>query len=213
MIWFDIEQNSELWLMARMGKATGSNFGTFMANYGKAFGDPAKRYALQLALERVTGQRAEFSFKSDDMERGHVQEPVARMLYEDTQFVEVTNGGFFDWKTYGDSPDGLIGKDGVLEIKSVTAGVHYDTYKRGSFDPAYRWQLVGHLDCTKRDWVDFASYCSDFPEAGQLIVYRQDRDDFKEELLQLAERRAEFLELVDKLTHNIPEVGCYGTRS
>lgn len=212
MIWFDIEQNSDLWLAARLGKATGSNFGTFMANYGKAFGDPAKRYALQLALERVTGQKAEFSFKSDDMERGHIQEPVARMLYEDAQFVEVTNGGFFDCGTYGDSPDGLIGKHGVLEIKSVTAAVHWATIERGSFDPAYRWQLVGHLDCSGREWVDFASYCSDFPDDGQLIVYRQDRDDFKTELLQLVERRAEFLALVDALTNTIRGMG-YGTRS
>lgn len=212
MGWHDVEQNSEEWFALRVGKATASSFGKFMANYGKAFGDPAKRYALQLALERITGLKAEFSFQSDDMERGHVQEPVARELYESAQFVTVTNGGFFDCGAYGDSPDGLVGKDGVLEIKSVTAGVHYDTLKRESFDPAYRWQLVGHLDCSGRDWVDFASYCSDFPEPAQLIVYRQDRDDFKEELLQLAERRAEFLELVNKLQSHVQEV-AYGARS
>jgi len=203
MKWHDVAQNSEEWFALRIGKATASNNATFMANYGKAFGDPAKRYALQLALERVTGQKAEFSFKSDDMERGHIQEPVARMLYEEAQFVEVTNGGFFDCGTHGDSPDGLIGKHGVLEIKSVTAAVHWATVERGSFDPAYRWQLVGHLDCSGREWVDFVSYCSDFPEDGQLVVYRQDRDDFKTELLQLAERRAEFLQLVDTITNNI----------
>lgn len=204
MAWHDVAQNTEEWLALRIGKATASQFGTFMANLGKAFGDPAKRYALQLALERITGQRAEFSFQSDHLERGHVQEPVARMLYEDAQFVEVSNGGFFDCTTYGDSPDGLIGLHGVLEIKSVTAGVHWDTMRRGSFDPSYRWQLVGHLDCSGRDWVDFVSYCSDFPPAGQLVIYRQDRDDFKEELIQLAERRAEFLVLVDHITLNIP---------
>jgi len=204
MRWHDVAQNSEDWFSLRVGKATGSNFGKFMANFGKAFGDPAKRYALQLALERVTGLKAEFSFQSDDMERGHIQEPVARMLYEDAQFIEVTNGGFFDCGTYGDSPDGLVGVDGVLEIKSVTAAVHWATIERGSFDPAYRWQLVGHLDCSARDWVDFASYCSDFPPAGQLVIYRQDRDDFKDELRQLAERRAEFLELVETITHCIP---------
>lgn len=204
MGWHDVAQNTDEWLALRIGKATGSNFGCFMANLGKAFGDPAKRYALQLALERITGQRAEHSFQSDHTERGHIQEPVARALYEDAQFVTVTNGGFFDCTTYGDSPDGLVGPHGVLEIKSVTAGVHWDTMRRGSFDPAYRWQLVGHLDCSGRDWVDFASYCSDFPPAGQLVIYRQDRDDFKEELIQLAERRAEFLALVDTITLNIP---------
>lgn len=204
-LWHDIEQNTEVWQALRTGKATASNFACFMANDGKAFGEPAKKYALQLALEQLTGRKAEFGFKNADTDRGHEQEPVARMLYEDERFVEVTNGGFYDCGEYGDSPDGLIGSDGIIEIKSVIASVHYDTLRRGSFDPAYRWQLVGHLDCSGRDWVDFVSYCSDFPESGQLIVYRQDRDDFKDELPRLAERRAQFLELVAQVKKSIEE--------
>lgn len=204
-LWHDIEQNTEVWQALRTGKATASNFSCFMANDGKAFGEPAKKYALQLALEQLTGRKAEFGFKNADTDRGHEQEPVARMLYEDERFVEVTNGGFYDCGEYGDSPDGLIGSDGVIEIKSVIASVHYDTLRRGSFDPSYRWQLVGHLDCSGRDWVDFVSYCSDFPESGQLIVYRQDRDDFKEELPRLIERRAQFLELVAQVKKTIEE--------
>lgn len=204
-LWHDIEQNTEVWQALRTGKATASNFACFMANDGKAFGEPAKKYALQLALERLTGRKAEFGFKNADTDRGHEQEPVARMLYEDERFVEVTNGGFYDCGEYGDSPDGLIGDDGVIEIKSVIASVHYDTLRRGSFDPSYRWQLVGHLDCSGRDWVDFVSYCSDFPESGQLIVYRQDRDNFKDELPRLAERRAQFLELVAQVKKSIEE--------
>lgn len=204
-LWHDIEQNTEVWQALRTGKATASNFACFMANDGKAFGEPAKKYALQLALEQLTGRKAEFGFKNADTDRGHEQEPVARMLYEDERFVEVTNGGFYDCGEYGDSPDGLIGDDGVIEIKSVIASVHYDTLRRGSFDPSYRWQLVGHLDCSGRDWVDFVSYCSDFPESGQLIVYRQDRDDFKDELPRLTERRAQFLELVAQVKKSIEE--------
>lgn len=203
-VWHDVPQNAEAWQALRLGKATASNFGCIMANDGAAFGEPAKKYALQLALELATGRKAEFSFSTDHMERGHEQEPVARMLYEDAEFVDVTNGGFFDCGDHGDSPDGLIQHDGVIEIKSVTAAVHYATLKRGSFDPAYRWQLVGHLDCTGRDWVDFVSFCSEFPEASQLIVYRQTRDDFKDELKRLEDRRAKFLELVQTTLASIP---------
>lgn len=205
MQWHDVEQNTDEWMALRCGKATASNFACFMANDGAAFGDPAKRYALQIALERITGKKAEFSFRNDDMDRGIAQEPVARMMYEDQEFVTVDNGGFFDCGEYGDSPDGLVMHDGIIEIKSVIASVHYATMKRKSFDPSYRWQLVGHLDCTGRDWVDFISYCADFPESSQLIVYRQDRDDFKEELKRLADRREQFISMVHETMRNIPQ--------
>lgn len=205
MIFHDVKQNSDEWFALRLGKATGSNFGTFMANYGKAFGDPAKRYALQLALELDTGRKSEYSFSNEHTERGHEQEPIARMLYEQERFCEISNGGFFDWNTYGDSPDGLVGKDGGVEIKCVIASTHYATLTRGSYDPAYFWQLVGHLDCTKRDWFDFVSYCADFHEDRQLLTYRIYRDEVTKELEMLRQRRADFLGLVQQTLHTMRE--------
>lgn len=199
----DVPQNTEEWQALRLGKATASQFGYFMANYGNAFGEPAKRYALQIALERLTGKKAEFSFSNEHMERGHEQEPVARMLYAEEHFCEVQNGGFFDWGQWGDSPDGLVGKKGVTEFKSVIAPTHYANIQRGNYDPAYKWQLVGHLDCTGREWVDFASYCSDFPEESRLCVYRLHREECEDELRMLNERRADFLQLVVKTMNQI----------
>lgn len=206
MIWHDVEQNGEEWDALRLGKATASNFGLIMANDGKAFGEPARRYALQLALEQIKGCKSEFGFSNDHMERGHEQEPIARMLYEEMNFADVDNGGFFDHETYGDSPDGLVGQDGLVEIKSVIAATHYSTLTRGSFDPAYRWQLVGHLDCSGRDWVDFISYCSDFPDGKQLIVYRLTAAECETEIVRLRARRKDFLELVADTKRRILEL-------
>ncbi|HBR5676005.1 TPA: YqaJ viral recombinase family protein [Klebsiella pneumoniae] len=206
MIWHDVEQNGEEWDALRLGKATASNFGLIMANDGKAFGEPAKRYALQLALEQIKGCKSEFGFTNDHMERGHEQEPIARMLYEEMNFVDVDNGGFFDHETYGDSPDGLVGHDGLVEIKSVIAATHYATLTRGAFDPAYRWQLIGHLDCSGRDWVDFISYCSDFPDGKQLIVYRLTVAECQSEIARLRARRNEFLSLVAETKRMILEI-------
>lgn len=197
MQWHDVEQNTDEWMQLRNGRVTMSSAGKFMANEGKAFGDPAKEYALQIALEILTGKKAEFGFSNDHMERGHAQEPVARMLYEEENFVTVTNGGFFDCGDYGTSPDGLVGENGGIEIKSVVAKTHYATLKRGSFDPSYKWQLIGHLNCTKRDWFDFVSYCSDFPPEKQLITFRLNRADYADELVRLNERLSEFLILVN----------------
>lgn len=196
MIFHDVQQNEEEWLQLRLGKITASKYGVIMANEEKSFGEPAKRYALQLALERITGNRAEFSFSNEHMERGHEQEPIARMLYEEERFVEVTNGGFFDHGEYGDSPDGLVNDSGVVEIKSVIAPTHYDTLLRGSYDPAYRWQLIGHLDGTGRDWVDFVSYCAEFPSEKQLIVHRLYKGQHESELKRLHARRERFIDLV-----------------
>ena len=199
----DIPQNTTEWQILRCGKVTASNFAIVMANEGKSFSDAAKKYALQIALERINGTKSEVVFSNDHMERGREQEPIARMLYEMEQFVNVDNGGFFDCGLYGDSPDGLVNEDGVIEIKSVIAPVHYATIRRGSHDPAYTWQIVGHLDCTNRAWVDFVSYCSEFPEHKQIVVYRAHRNDYLDHIERLRKRREEFLKLVRTIESEI----------
>ena len=87
----------------------------------------------------------------------------------------------------------------------MIANTHFATIRRGAFDPAYKWQLVGHIDCTGRNWVDFVSYCSDFPEEKQLIVHRIYREDISDEISRLHARRAEFLELVSEITKSLEE--------
>lgn len=201
--WFNTNQNSEEWLNIRAGKVTGSKFGLFMANDPAAFGDPAKRYAVQVAIERITGIRTGQGFTNEHTERGHEQEPIARKAYEDRYFVDVLPGGFFCDDFVGDSPDGLISNDGLIEIKSVIAPVHYATLKRGSFDPAYTWQIAGHLDCSNREYCDFVSYCAEFPEGKDLFVCRIYRDEFKDKIERLRERRAKFIDYIKQIQKDI----------
>lgn len=200
----DVAQNSEAWESLRLGKVTNSNAPTYMANLGKAFGEPAKAYALTVALEQLNGRKSiNAGFTNSQTDRGHAQEHDGRMLYERETFSKVNNGGFFCWGVHGDSPDGLIGKPGALEIKSVIDKVHYANIRRGKFDPAYHWQLVGHLDCTGREWVEFVSYCADFPEGSQLFIDRLNREDYADDIKALRERRAELLGLVGALKTEI----------
>lgn len=193
MNFHDVQQGTPEWDDLRLGLVTSSNLATIMAHNPKDFGEPAKRYALKLALERITGRKAEYSFKNDYMEMGNALEPVARMLYEEETFTTVTNGGFFHCGDYGDSPDGLVGDDGVVEIKSVIASTHLATRRRGTWDSAYEWQMIGHLDCTGRDWVDYVSYCADFPVGDQLIVYRMRRAEVESKIDTLRYRRNKFI--------------------
>lgn len=194
----DIAQNTEEWFGLRAGLLTSSKLGVIMANIGKAFGEPAKKYAVNIAIEQITGEPIPSTYTNDHMERGHEQEPIARMLYEAENFTEVSNGGFFGSDFIGCSPDGLVDSNGgVIEIKSVIAPTHYATVKRQGIDPSYKWQCIGNLRFTGRDWLDFISYCADFPEDKRLFVKRIYAENLAEEFELLDSRINEFKALVD----------------
>ena len=199
----DVDQNSDEWFALRAGRLTSSKLGVIMANYGKAFGDPAKKYAVNIAIEQITGQPIASTYTNEHMERGHEQEPIARMLYEEENFCDVTNGGFFESEFVGCSPDGLVSDSGVIEIKSVIAPVHFANIKRQTVDPAYRWQCVGNLKFTGRDWLDFISYCSEFPDGKRLYVHRIHKEQLTEEFQMIDDRVELFKDLVDSTKETI----------
>ena len=201
--YIDVEQNTDDWMALRAGKLTSSKLGTVMAKFGKAFGDPAKKYAKQVAVEQIKGAPIGSSFSNDHMARGHEQEPIARSLYESETFSTVENGGFFCSDEIGCSPDGLIQKDGLVEIKSVIVNIHYDNVKRQDFDPAYKWQCIGNLKFTGRDWIDFISYCADYPEGKQLFVHRGRKEEFTEQFEMIDRRIDEFMSLVRAMKEQI----------
>ena len=201
----DVEQNTDEWLDLRSGLINSSSLACIMANYGKAFGDPAKEYAADIAATQLAGKRFPYhGFKGKHMERGHEQEPFARRAYELKEFAVVSEGGFFENGIMGSSPDGLVDDDGAIEIKSVIPKVQFKTLKRESFDPAYRWQLSCNLKMTGRDWIDYVSYCHDFVGTGlehkSLFTIRLHRDSEKiqKDFEMIDLRVSEFLDLIEK---------------
>lgn len=201
----DVNQNSDEWFALRAGKLTSSNLGKIMANFGKSFGEPAKNYAWNIANEQITGEPISSDYSNAHMERGHEQEPIARMIYENQTFCDVTNGGFFESSFVGCSPDGLVLDNGVIEIKSVISSVHGKSVKRQGLDPAYKWQFIGNLKFTNRDWLDFISYCSTYPEGRQIFIHRIKKEDLTEEFKMIDKRVAEFKNLVDECKKTILE--------
>jgi hypothetical protein len=194
--WIDVQQNTEEWESLRIGRIGGSSIGKIMANYGKAFGDPAKKLAQKIAIEQITGRAISDNYSNGDMERGHEQEPIARALYEDHFFSPVTNGGYFVDGNIGVSPDGLVDSDGMIEIKSVIYSVHFDTIKRNDIDPSYKWQLYFNLMISGREWIDFVSFCADFPEGKKLFVRRVYAKESTEYFAQIDTRLSEFWQMV-----------------
>lgn len=212
MKFFDVEQNTDEWLDMRAGKLTSSNLAKVMANEGKAFGEPAKKYAVDIAVERALGRSLSSNYSNDHMDRGHTQEPIARMLYEQDRFCDVTNGGFFDLGDIGCSPDGLVGDDGVIEIKSVIPSIHYANVKRQGIDPAYKWQVIGNVHLTGRNWIDLISYCEQFPEGKQLYVCRVYRSKTIDEFARMQARVEEFRALI-AATEKVIEASSYITEA
>ncbi len=203
MDFHDVVQNEDEWFAMRVGKITGSAISKIMANEGKAFGSPANDYAVQIALERITGKAKGSSYSNGHMERGHEQEPLARAAYEDEYFCDVTNGGFFDCGKQGCSPDGLVYDDGLIEIKSHISSVHYKNVKRNDIDPTYKWQLYFNLQKTEREWIDYVSFCADYPVGKRLFVHRVFAKDCGDVFTRMDTRLGEFESLVAETTKNI----------
>jgi hypothetical protein len=199
----NVQQNTDEWYLLRAGKVTASSLNKVMANYGKAFGEPAKKYAVDIAVQQLTGSTSGGGYTNDHMARGHEEEPLAVMAYEASYFCTVDNGGFYDNGDTGTSPDGNVSTDGLIEIKSAIPSVHYARIAKQSYDSTYKWQLAGHLKFTGRDWVDFISYCSSFPDDKKLYVHRSYRDDFKKEFEMIDERLKEFMKVIDEAKHVI----------
>ena len=201
-MFIDIEQNTDEWLSLRGGHLTGSAISKVMANFGKAFGDPAQKLAVDIALEQITGVSISNNYTNEHIQRGHEQEPIARQLYEREYFCEVTNGGFFDNGFTGCSPDGIV-DDGLIEIKCVIPSVHYKRVKNGGFDSAYRWQLMFNLRESGKDWIDFVSFSANFTEDKRLYVHRIYASEQAEDFEKMDKRIAEFTRLVYEIKQDI----------
>jgi len=165
------EQGSNEWLLERLGHVTGSRVSDALAKKGTA---TRENYLWQLVAERLTGQVQE-SFTNAAMIRGTEQEPIARAAYEAHSGHFVDQIGFvkhpsLEW--FGASPDGLVGQEGLVEIKNPNTSTHLQYRKSGQPPAKYRYQMMAQLACTGRKWCDFVSFDSRLPESKQLFIVR-----------------------------------------
>jgi len=202
-----MEQRTEDWYAARLGKVTASRVADVVAKTKSGYSASRANYMAELVCERLTKAKGE-SFRSSAMEWGVEQEPNARAAYEAETGLLVVETGFIphpyiEWS--GASPDGLVG-EGLVEIKCPNTATHLDFLMSGDVPGKYQIQMQWQMACTGGLWCDYASYDPRLPDRMQLKVVRIMRDN-----LHIAELEREvqsfLVELDDKIKQLIQHYG------
>ena len=191
-----ITQGSELWFLQRLGKVTASRVADVIAKTKTGISASRESYCVELALERLTGQRQE-SFTNGAMQWGTDTEPKARAAYEAKTGAMVEEVAMISHPAIdlcGASPDGLIDADGLIEIKCPNSATHAKTLLSGKPDNKYITQMMWQMACTGRQWCDFVSFDPRFPEHLQLFITRIPKD--AEVVAELEKQVTEFLQEV-----------------
>jgi putative phage-type endonuclease len=179
MIVLDVEQGGPAWHAYRCGRVTASRVADVIAKTKTGWGASRANYAAQLIVERLTGTVAE-SYTNAAMQWGTDTEPQARLVYEMMHDVSVQQVGLIQHPTIAmscASPDGLVGEDGLVEIKCPNSATHIETLLTETVPAKYVTQMQWQMACSDRAWCDFVSFDPRMPGEMQLFVSRVRRDD------------------------------------
>lgn len=197
MIVHDVVQRSPEWYSVRLGRLTASRAGDMLATTKSGRSTSRKNLLMQLVLERVTGQSQEISWQSQAMKDGIEREPAAVERYQRMTGRTVTPVGFcaHDTLKAGCSPDGFVGDDGLLSIKSPIAATHWQYLKSGVIPDDYLKQITHEMWITERTWCDWFSFQPTFPAHLQTKLVRVTR--VESEVLAYDKAARAFLAEVD----------------
>ena len=166
-VYEDLEQGSPEWLAARCGIVTASVVGQLITpkTIKPAVNDYSRGLTATLVAERIT-EHVEPMQVSQAMLRGTLDEPYARDAYSE-HYAPATEVGFMvkDFGAYkiGFSPDGLVGDDGLIEIKSRAQKKHLQTILADEVPLENVAQIQTGLLVSGRGWCDYVSFCSGMP--------------------------------------------------
>jgi len=195
-----MEQRSDEWFAARLGKVTASRVADVIAKTKTGPSASRENYATQLVLERLTNKQAD-SYTNAAMQWGTETEPMARQAYELKRGLFVNETGFVDHPTIemsGASPDGLVGTDGLIEVKCPNSATHMETMLTQKVPAKYIPQMMWQMACTGRNWCDFVSYDPRFPENLQIFIERVTYDPTYVRMLEL-----EITQFLDEVTKKV----------
>lgn len=199
-----MEQRTEEWFQARLGKVTASKLGDVLAQTKTGESAYRRNYRMQLVTERLTNKVTNI-FVNQAMQHGIDYEDEARNGYI-FKYGDVEEVGFIDHPEInmsGASPDGLVGDDGMIEIKCKQPQNHAETLLTHDIPINHQYQMSWQMACSGRKWVDYVCYCPSFPKELSLFVKRFERNE--EQIKLLEESVTKFLTEVDDTVKFIKE--------
>lgn len=177
----DCVQRSAEWFARRLGKATGSRIADVVGKTkdGKKYLSGRANYMSELLCERLTGVITN-KYVTREMQWGIDNEDAARNLYASRHGFEVKQVGFVEHPFFvqsGASPDGLVGPDGMVQIKCPITANHIETVLTATVPDEYLPQIHWEMACANRSWSDFVSFDPRLPDHLSLFVKRVPRDN------------------------------------
>ena len=198
-----MEQRSEEWFAARCGSLGASQLNEALATTKNGWGASRENIKNRIIAERLTGSPTE-TFQNAAMAWGMATEEDARKAYEEATgtFVDEMGIAYHPALVYTHaSPDGLVGNDGLIEIKCPNTTTHIETLKAQKVPSKYMNQMLWQMRCVDRKWCDYVSFDPRLPKHLQLFIKRVDRDDAA--IAELEKKVAEFLTEVQNEIDNL----------
>lgn len=193
----DFPQGSAEWLAARAGKVTASKVSDVLAKIKTGEAAARRDYKAQLVAEILCGTPQESGFINAEMQWGTEQEPFGRSAYEVAREVMVDQVGLVlhpRIERAAASPDGLVGTEGLVEVKAPKTATHLQYVLGGVVPAQYQPQMLWQMACTETAWCDFVSFDPRLPANLQLFVARFPRDDKR-----IREMEAEVVVFLDEV--------------
>jgi putative phage-type endonuclease len=203
----DMEQGSAEWFAARCGKVTASRVADLAAKTKTGYSASRAAYMSELLVERITGAPVD-KYVTPAMAWGTAQEKVAREVYEGLHGNLVETIGFVPHPAIlnsGASPDGLIGEEGLIEIKCPTTITHLETVMSGEIPDKYIPQIMWQMACTGRKWCDFISFDPRVPPKLAMFIKHIERNDQR-----IAELETEVIKFLKELDDKITALNAFG---
>ena len=198
---YDIIQRTPEWIEIKRGKMSASNAETIIAN-----GKGLETYIYNLMAEYYSSAEKE-NYINADMQRGIDLEPEARLEFEFYTNLDVQEVGFIEYNEFiGVSPDGLIGDDGLIEIKCPNDSIYFKVLLSDNIKPEYIAQMQMQMYVTDRQYCYFVSYNPNFEKS--LYIKKINRD--KEMIEKLKKGLERGIELIKEIKENFRKVGANG---